>query len=338
MIDVSDYQGNIDWKAVKTAGVDGAIIKCGFGSDYDFQDDKCFEQNVKGCIEVGIPFGVYLYSYAYDEAMAKSEAAHVLRLIEPYKDKISLPVYIDLEEKSCRHAYALVASVFCNAIKAAGYKAGVYTGISAWNDIKNKVGSVSVWIAYWGNNDGSVPSDGVGFPVDLWQYTDKGRVSGIVGNVDMDIAYFEPAPTPQPDPTPDFSKYAIRYRVCVDDVWQEWVGDGETAGTQGQAKAFEAVQVEGGYGQDITVSYQLNVETNGDLAISSMGAVCGTEGLDRGAKAMRIWATGKEIEIRGYCQKTGWTPWVEYGKWVGTPNGNMRLEAIQIRIKKGGSK
>ena len=96
------------------------------------------------------------------------------------------------------------------------------------------------------------------------------------------------------------------------------------------------MQCEGGYGQNIDISYQLNIETNGDLAICSKGAVCGTEGLDRDAQAMRIWATGKQLEIRGYCQKTGWTPWVEYGKWVGKPNSGMRLEAIQIRIKKEG--
>ena len=80
-IDVSEHNGNIDWAKVKASGVNFAIIRCGYGSDYTYQDDKKWLQNVKGCKAAGIPFGVYLYSYAKNTTMAASEAQHVIRCL-----------------------------------------------------------------------------------------------------------------------------------------------------------------------------------------------------------------------------------------------------------------
>ena len=97
VIDVSAYQGKIDW-AVTAQHVDGVIIRCGYGQDMANQDDIRFKENVEACIKYGIPFGVYIYSYAKSVEMAKGEANHVLRCLAPYKDKISFPVYYDLEE------------------------------------------------------------------------------------------------------------------------------------------------------------------------------------------------------------------------------------------------
>lgn len=101
-IDVSEWNKEIDWAAVKAAGIDYAIIRCGYGSDYEDQDDKYFFANVQGAIENGIDVGIYLYSYAYNEEMAASEAAHVLRLLEAAglePDDLAYPVYYDLEEQ-----------------------------------------------------------------------------------------------------------------------------------------------------------------------------------------------------------------------------------------------
>ena len=87
VIDVSKHQGAIDWAAVKSSGqIYGAIIRCGFGSDLKKQDDSRFVENVEGCIKNGIPFGVYLYSYAKTNAEIDSEVKHTIRLVEPYKD------------------------------------------------------------------------------------------------------------------------------------------------------------------------------------------------------------------------------------------------------------
>ena len=84
LIDVSEHQGKIDWEKVKPQ-IDGAILRCGYGSDYTNQDDEQFKRNADECTRLGIPFGVYLYSYADSIEKAKSEAAHVLRLIKGYK-------------------------------------------------------------------------------------------------------------------------------------------------------------------------------------------------------------------------------------------------------------
>ena len=80
VIDVSVHNGNIDWAKVKKDGVQGAIIRCGYGSDKTSQDDKKFSNNINGAIKNGVPFGIYIYSYAKSTAQAKSEAAHVRRL------------------------------------------------------------------------------------------------------------------------------------------------------------------------------------------------------------------------------------------------------------------
>ena len=95
-IDVSKWNGNINWKKVAASDVDYAIIRCGFGDNYTSQDDKYWETNVKGCEDNNIPYGVYIYSYAQSVSQAKSEAKHVLRLVENHK--LNFPIYLDVEE------------------------------------------------------------------------------------------------------------------------------------------------------------------------------------------------------------------------------------------------
>ena len=99
LIDVSYHNGTIDWEKVKSSGVQGAILRCGYGDNIASQDDKQYKRNADECTRLGIPWGVYIYSYAKNTTQAKSEAEHVLRLVAPYKDKMSYPVFYDLEEK-----------------------------------------------------------------------------------------------------------------------------------------------------------------------------------------------------------------------------------------------
>lgn len=96
-IDVSYAQGKINWEEAKNH-IDFAIIRCGYGDNLTSQDDARWKYNADACTRLGIPFGVYLYSYASNDAQSRSEAAHVLRLIQGYT--LSLPVYLDLEEES----------------------------------------------------------------------------------------------------------------------------------------------------------------------------------------------------------------------------------------------
>lgn len=185
IIDVSHYQGNIDWEEV-AKHVDGVIIRCGFGQDVPEQDDKKFVENVEGCIKYGIPFGVYLYSYAKTVEMSPGEAAHVLRLLEPYKDDISLPVYLDLEEKGTENTAVERAIVFGDIIESSGYWCGIYANQWWWNSfLKDKLDRFTKWVAKYSTEK----PVGISGTYDIWQHSSKGRIPGIKGNVDMNICY-----------------------------------------------------------------------------------------------------------------------------------------------------
>ena len=185
LIDVSVHQGQIDWGKVKNH-IDGAIIRCGYGSDYTDQDDKRFVQNVEACIKHGIPFGVYLYSYAKTIEQSKSEASHVLRLIEPYKGELSYPVYYDLEEAGTEKGAVERAKVFGDIIESKGYWCGIYANQYWWQTyLKNGLDRYTKWVAKYSNEKPS----GISGTYDIWQYSSKGYVPGIEGNVDMNICY-----------------------------------------------------------------------------------------------------------------------------------------------------
>ena len=183
-IDVSSNNGSIDWNAVKASGVEFAVIRCGCGMNLLNQDDKQWEANVAGCESVGIPYGVYLYSYADSVSRAKDEAEHVLRLISGHK--LSYPVYYDMEDSSVlRNTTAeqrgKIAKAFCDRIQAAGYKVGIYadkstfTNLLAAKEFQNK----NKWVAHYSSACGYTGT------YQMWQATNQGKVSGIRGNVDI---------------------------------------------------------------------------------------------------------------------------------------------------------
>ena len=185
VIDVSAYQGKIDW-AVTAQHVDGVIIRCGYGQDMANQDDIRFKENVEACIKYGIPFGVYIYSYAKSVEMAKGEANHVLRCLAPYKDKISFPVYYDLEELGTEGTAVARAKVFGDIIEANGYWCGIYANQYWWQSfLKGNLDKYTKWVAKYSN---SKPF-GISGTYDMWQYSSKGSVPGIKGYVDMNICY-----------------------------------------------------------------------------------------------------------------------------------------------------
>lgn len=185
VIDVSVYQGDIDWATVKNH-IDGAIIRCGYGQDLEKQDDTKFVRNVEACIKYGIPFGVYLYSYAKTAELARGEAAHVLRLLEPYKGRLSFPVYYDLEEAGTESTAVQRAIVFGDIIEAAGYWCGIYANQNWWrNYLKDGLNRFTKWVAKYSS---SKPT-GISGTYDMWQYSSKGSVPGIKGNVDMNYCY-----------------------------------------------------------------------------------------------------------------------------------------------------
>lgn len=183
-IDVSTWNGKIDWNAVKRSGVKFALLRLGYGSNITSQDDNTFEYNYTHATAAGIPIGAYIYSYAANAAMAKSEAQHCIRVLKG--KKLQLPVYIDFEEDSLAGVACTVAQTWIAEMKKAGYTPGIYT-TSHW--FRNYVGehNVSKWIAYWGNDDGTLCSRPAGS--DIHQYTSKGRINGINGDVDLNYMY-----------------------------------------------------------------------------------------------------------------------------------------------------
>lgn len=181
LIDVSEWQGKIDWEKVKPQ-IDGAILRCGYGSDLEKQDDSQFKRNADECTRLGIPFGVYLYSYAKTEEQAKSEAAHALRLVKGYK--LSYPVYLDLEENGTQKGAIERARIFGGIIEKAGYWCGIYANLNWWNNYLIGLDEYTKWVAQYNDK-----CDFKGSYLDIWQYTSKGNVDGIKGNVDMNECY-----------------------------------------------------------------------------------------------------------------------------------------------------
>lgn len=231
IIDVSIHNGAIDWSKVKSSGVEGAIIRCGYGRDLTRQDDANFKRNIEGAIAQGLRVGVYLYSYAKSEDSARSEAAHVLRLIEPYKDNITLPIYYDLEEQGTESGAKERAIIFGDIIEKSGYWCGVYASLYWWNTHLKGLDRFTKWVASWGSNNGTPQAKPNIEGVDLWQYTSEGKINGISGRVDLnellrtDIRGYIGAqpvtpsePTPQPEPQPQPEPFFMTYKIKKGDT------------------------------------------------------------------------------------------------------------------------
>ena len=187
-IDVSYHNGTIDWKKVKQSEVEYAIIRCGYGTNVKSQDDKKWEENVKGCVENNIPYGVYLYSYADTVEKASSEADHAIRLLEGKKFKY--PVYYDLEENKVRNkvnkqTIADIAQTFCDKLSAKGYTVGIYANKDWFTNYltDSRFNNWTKWVAQYNtvcNYHGKY---------DMWQCSSTGSVPGISGRVDLNYSY-----------------------------------------------------------------------------------------------------------------------------------------------------
>ena len=210
-IDVSEHNGTVDWQSVKDAGIDFAILRVGFAGDTNGgRLDYYFKRNVSECERLGIPYGVYLYSYARNEDDAQAEARLMLSALKGHSP--TLPVYYDLEEQKTNadgspkwtpfndpSKLASIAKTFCGQIAAAGYKPGIYANV---NWFKNYLtdpcflsSGWSIWTAqYWygGRYDeclGLTPDAPAKY--DCWQYSSLGSVPGVSGDVDVNYWFGE---------------------------------------------------------------------------------------------------------------------------------------------------
>ena len=193
-IDVSAWQDEINWDKVKASDVDFAIIRCGYGRDTKKFDDTQWLRNVAECERLGIPYGVYLYSYASSKDYARSEVQHTLRLLKEANADPDYPVYYDLEdaETAAKSDQEIVeyARIFCSAIEAAGYEAGIYANYYWWTNILYDIpkdpafDNYDKWVAqYYYRCDYKADE------YRLWQSTSEGKVPGITGNVDINFEF-----------------------------------------------------------------------------------------------------------------------------------------------------
>lgn len=189
-IDVSKYQGKIDWDKVKGDGIDFAIIRVGYGENLTSQDDATAIYNMSECTRLNIPFGVYLYSYALTQEQVNSEVAHTLRMIQGYNPSIG--VFYDMEDQSQSSTLTVdqlnaFAYSYMSQIRNAGYKAGLYAN-KYWLTTyltSNSLQEYLTWIANYGLTGNQSPA--YNKPYQIWQYSSTGSVNGINGNVDLDV-------------------------------------------------------------------------------------------------------------------------------------------------------
>ena len=190
-IDISKWQGDVDFNALKEAGVEFVIIRVGTSSGINGENlvDSKFEQNINGANKAGIPVGVYFYSYANSEDRAISDALWVLEQIKDYK--VDLPIAFDWENWSFYNEFNLsffglsnMADSFVKTVRDAGYEGMLYSSKNYLEDIWFK-GDYPVWLAHYTtktNYEGDY---------EFWQLCNNGRVAGINGDVDINIRYLD---------------------------------------------------------------------------------------------------------------------------------------------------
>lgn len=244
VIDVGYSQGYFDWDSA-AGQIDGAILECGYGNDSYDQDDWTLSYNVAQCERLGIPYGIYLYSYASNDDMANSEADHLLRQASTCNP--TLGVVIDVEEGGLEWYYQRAASIICQRVQDAGYHAIWYSG--AYNASSTGLADLpyDAWVA-----DYTAPLDYYGTVIG-WQYADND-----VMGVDTSYWYGEGAVYDRPQPTyqPTQSYSDVRYQVETQSgsILPEMVGQTDTggsgdwfAGIQGDPIIYLAIDMPGWY-------------------------------------------------------------------------------------------
>ncbi len=192
-IDVSKYQPSINWSSVKSSGISYAIVRCGYrgSSTGALIQDPYFVSHIKGAKSAGLKVGVYFFTTALSEAEAVEEASMCAALCSGYG--INYPVFMDVESSNRAGFNSMSASqrtaiirAFCNTVKSAGYTPGVYANKTWLSSYMNasELSGYKIWLAQY--NAGGPTYSG---RYDLWQYTSKGSVNGISGNVDMNQSY-----------------------------------------------------------------------------------------------------------------------------------------------------
>ena len=195
-IDVSKYNGDINWKQVKEEGVGFAIIRCGYRGSVTgaIVEDPYFKKNIEGATEAGIPVGVYFFTQATTEREAVEEASAVMSLIKDYE--LTYPVFVDSESAGGKGraddldvaSRSRILQAFCETARSGKYKAGIYASKNWFNkrlDISKLSADNVTWLAEYADKTS------YGATYQLWQYSSGGRIHGIEGRVDMNLSWLD---------------------------------------------------------------------------------------------------------------------------------------------------
>lgn len=303
-IDVSVFNGDINWSKVKADGITAAIVRVGgrYGASGKMYTDSRGEGNITAALNAGLKVGAYYFSQAINEAEAIAEAEFCIKQLKGFKGKIEMPVYYDTEYlKGGRHnnisasKRTALAKAFCETIKKAGYKTGVYASITWLNNNLNmsQLKDFEVWVAQYYKECQYKGSYG------MWQYTNEGKVSGISGPVDLDYGYKKywegDTPKPTPKPTPPKPKKGLDVDGVIGEdstkALQKWLGtpqDGEFSGQVRKTKKYTPNIITNEYDDEYIGSAAVKALQNAlKRAGYSVGAY-GTDGL-WGRDTVKAW-------------------------------------------------
>ncbi|MDD5924592.1 MAG: GH25 family lysozyme [Clostridia bacterium] len=184
-IDVSSWQGSVDWEKVASGGVDFAILRAGFTDGVDNR----FEEYYAKARKAGLDLGCYFYTYAVSAEEAKKDANNLIKLIKD--KKFEYPVYIDIEDanqqKLDNEVRTEICTTFMKTLTDAGFLAGTYSSLYWYNHMldKDRIDeNGEIWMAHWTESNKTTDTY-----YGLWQYTSKGKIPGISGNVDLDVSF-----------------------------------------------------------------------------------------------------------------------------------------------------
>ena len=348
-IDVSKWQGDIDWNQVKASGIEYAIIRVGYrgASSGTLAKDNKAIQNIQGAKAAGLKVGVYIFSQAINIGEAQEEADYAINQISGYS--LDLPVVIDYEYASGNsgrlydahlsvEAATSIVNAFCERVQNRGYYGMVYANKSMLehqlnaSDISSKY---AVWLANYTNHTT------YGGNYRFWQYTSTGSVPGISGNVDMDVWYDNGSIMGGGSNTNPNVSYSAHVQGSG---WQASVLNGASAGTTGKGLRLEAIKINlSNKNYSGGIKYSAHVQETGWQGWVSDGQIAGTIGKSERLEAIKIQLTGEmakhyDVYYRVHAQNIGWMGWAKNGAAAGTEGYSYRLEAIQIvLVDKGAS-
>lgn len=316
-IDVSSNNGELDWESIKKSGVEFAMIRIGYGSNIIKQDDEQAVRNMQECARLGIPYGVYLYSYALNAVDAASEVGHALRIIKGFNPELG--VWFDMEDADgykSRHGIDVYKSrelltdicrIFCEGVIAAGYLTGVYANKNYWDNVllKDELAKYPVWLAHWGIDEASMPCL-------LWQYTSDGEVPGSSARTDMNY-YYGDIPAVKVDDVKDHE--------VGKEQQQEYFAEGQ------KVRVLKAEQYEGGSFMAYHDAYDV-IQTSGDRIVIGIGGV-----VTAAVHASNLQAVDEETNTpaggcRTYTVAKGDTLWNIADKELG--NGSRYTEIMEL--------